>query len=141
MSSGSSLNGSDTGLPCSTRKKGESTENYLIRLTTNFLTALNDQRYEEVLSADFLAPAYHMKLEARQYKPQPGVAGNPPVDLKTLVRYHRELAGLNPDRQVRPLDSSAIMDKHHLSGQVFMNVELTGHPPGTLFTGVLVSEW
>lgn len=122
---------------CSARRRKESTEAYLIRLTLNFLNAWNEQRYGDILSADFLPASYRMQRGFGQVEPE----GNPPVDLKALVQHHQKLAEDSPERRAHAVEATAIMDKHHFAGQVFVNVELTGHPPGVMYAGVIVSEW
>ncbi|KAF2160530.1 hypothetical protein M409DRAFT_28914 [Zasmidium cellare ATCC 36951] len=122
---------------CSARHKKESTEAYLIRLTLNFLNAWNDQLYDEILSADFLAPAYQMQRGFGKVE----VEGNPPVNIQGLVEHHQKLAADSPERHAHAVEASAVMDKYHLSGQIFVSVELTGHPPGVMYAGMIVSEW
>ncbi|KAK4497710.1 hypothetical protein PRZ48_010363 [Zasmidium cellare] len=118
-------------------QRRESTEAYLIRLTLNFLNAWNEQRYDEILAADFLAPAYQMQRGFGQVE----VEGNPPVNIKGLVEHHQKLAAGSPQRHAHAIEASAVMDKHHYSAQVFVHVELTGHPPGVMYAGMIVSEW
>lgn len=130
------MNAAETAL-FSARMSRESTQAYLVRLTLAFLNAWNDQRYEDILSADFLAPSYRMKRGFGKVE----MKGNPAVDLTGLVEHHQNLAKDSPERHAHAVEAHAIMDKHHCSGQVFVNVELTGHPPGVTYAGVIVSDW
>lgn len=134
----SSFPENEAGSPlCPARHKKESTEAYLIRLTLNFLNAWNDQLHDDMLSAEFLAPAYQMQRGFGKVE----VEGNPPVNIQGLVQYHQKLAADSPERHAHAVEASAVMDKYHFSGQVFVNVELTGHPPGVTYAGMIVSEW
>ncbi|EME42469.1 hypothetical protein DOTSEDRAFT_73337 [Dothistroma septosporum NZE10] len=116
----------------STFRGAQETIEYLEALTWSFMEAHNRRDVEFMRRADFLSPSWTAALEHN--KPKPSY-------LEEHIQEHYRLVELFPDRICRWLDASTSLDLEHGLATVYINMELTGSPPGVVHTGIVLYEW
>ena len=110
----------------------QETIKYLERLSWSIMEARNNRNYDYIRQADFLAPSWTASLDYNVKEPP---------RLEDHIAEYQKMVEAYPEHNLRLLDASTSLDLEHRFAAVYLNLELTGHPPGVIQTGIGVFEW
>lgn len=110
----------------------QETIEYLEKLTWSIMEARNRRDYEYLRSADFLGPSWTASLDYNVKEPP---------RLEEHIAEYEKMVEEYPEHRLRLLDASTSLDLEHRYASVYLNMELTGHPPGVVQTGIGVFDW
>ncbi|KAF7190485.1 hypothetical protein HII31_08199 [Pseudocercospora fuligena] len=125
------------------QKADEGVTEYLLRLSIELVEALNERTYADhpVMEAH-LAAGWRGQFDYGQVGAlRPGRESGTAMTHNEHLEANRKVFATYPQHNIKIVDANTSLDRGMKKGTVFMNIAVSGAPPGTTREGITQFEW